>query len=153
MTGPGRGWRRGCLSGSFCWPLEVGKASGGRVGGGKALTPLLGLPCGSVGGVVLPVSPDLSLCKAFRSFGLSGAGGLCSCATAWLLEGIFLFPTARPFGWLCLRAWLLVAALGSFPLETVFCFSGGVVAAAGSWSPWGVLVGGAAADSCARFFI
>ena len=33
-----------------------------------------------------------------------------------LLAGVLPFPTARPFGWLCLRAWLLVAvvAVGLF---------------------------------------
>lgn len=80
-------------------------------------------------------SPELFPCQAFRSLGLSGAGGLSppsplasfgSCATVPLLERI-PFPTVRLFGWLCLRVWFLVAALGSpSPLETVFWFSRGV---------------------------
>ena len=109
---------------------------------------------------MLPVPLKLFPCQAFRSLGLLGVGGLllsprwrlCSCPIASLLEDIAPFSTARPFGWLCLRVWLLVAALRSpATLATVFCLLGGVLlrlALGRRLAVWG----GAAADSRARFF-
>lgn len=65
------------------------------------------------------MSPEPFPCQALPSLGLSGVGGLSrsssllasfgSCPIALRFEGIFLFPTARPFGGLCLWGGLLVA--------------------------------------------
>ena len=53
----------------------MGKSSGGGVGSGKPLKPLLGLPCAAGEGGVLPVSPEPFPCQALLSLGLLGAGG------------------------------------------------------------------------------
>jgi hypothetical protein len=112
----------------FSGPLDGGKAFGGGVCSGKPLKPLLWpslrvcVGCGAAG-----VALAVPLAKHF---------GLSACRVL----GVLLFPTARLFGWLCLRAWLLVAALGSSPLDTVFCFSGGVLlrlALGRRWAVWG----------------
>ena len=77
------------------------------------------------------MSPEPFPCQALLSLGLSGAGGfvpalpfhcLSALAPALPLRSLRTtpFPTAWPFGGLCLRGGLLVAALGSSLLDTVF---------------------------------
>ena len=135
---------------------------------------------------MLPVSPWPFHCQALGSCGLSGAGvmlwrffpssplasfgsgaiallleGFCSCATVPLFERL-PFPTARPFGWLCLRGWFLVDALG-FPSLWMPSFVFSVAAPSRlvlgclwvmvGWVAARLVRGVAAADSRARFFI
>lgn len=129
----------------FSGPLEGWKALGGVVGSGKALKPLLGLPCGFmvVGAVGVALAVPLPSLPVFRPV---GCWWFLPCTIASLFErlpflpaGVFLFPTARPFGWLCFRSWLLVAALGfPSPLATVFCLSGRVSPPLALGRRWGV---------------
>ena len=75
---------------------------------GKPLKPLLGLPCAAGEGGGLPVSPEPFPCQALPSLGLSGVGGVAPALPLRYLRTT-PFPTARPFGGLCLRGGLLVA--------------------------------------------
>jgi hypothetical protein len=102
---------------------------------------------------VLPVPPKPFPCQAFRSLGLSGAGG---CALAlplppprWRLSFSYrpAFRLAVPPGSvLGCCPWL------PLPLDTVFWFSGGVSPGL-ALGRCGAVRGGAGADSRARFFI
>ena len=80
----------------------------GWVCSGKPLKPLLGLPCAAGEGGGLPVSPEPFPCQALPSLGLSGVGGVAPALPLRYLRTT-PFPTARPFGGLCLRGGLLVA--------------------------------------------
>ena len=109
---------------------------------GKPLKPLLGLPCAAGEGGGLPVSPEPFPCQALPSLGLSGVGGV---APALPLRDLRTtpFPTARPFGGLCLRGGLLVARPWLLPsgYRLLIFRCGGrcgwfLVAVSGVWGRW-----------------
>lgn len=107
----------------FSGPLDVGKTSGGGLGCGKVLTPLLGRPSASVCGVLKQRSGRMGFrcCRCRLGRSLAKPSGLVACRVLGVLPNPAVplskrlpFPTARPFGWLCLRGGFLVDALG-FP--------------------------------------
>ena len=137
---------------SIFWAAGWGESLGGWGRCGKHLNHFLGLPCAAGEGVGLPVSPEPFPCQALPSLGLSGVGGVAPALPLRYLRTT-PFPTARPFGGLCLRGGLLVACPWLLPSGyRLLIFRGGGRCGRCLVAVWGVF-GERCGVSRARLFI